>query len=526
MTPDDPRIGEIFLDRLKVIRHIGGGGMGAVYEVEHLRTGHMRALKIVRPEYSAQPRYMQRLLREAKVAATLKTPHVAETLDAGMLEDGSAYVLMELLHGRPLIALLEERRQLEPDEVVWIASEICHGLEVAHAAGIVHRDLKPENIFLVPSGEDGALVKILDFGISQFPASLAEAPDRLTREGTILGTPFYMSPEQTAGRKMDARTDLYALGVVMYEALSGSLPFDAPTIGELFLRIASGEYMPLGQRSPELDPNLVAVVQRAMHRTPDERYGSAAELREALRSFLGRGPAAPGRATLRLNALAQPPAPRADTVDYASAPSARECGTMAAGDSEPPSQDLDHTPAAGVALVSPIPASSGASSEPAPAVASAASASVPAPRAASIPPPASISASLAPPASTAQAPPAPAWRSPLLLAAVVAAVVFALSLWWGAGRTPDPADSPSEVAVDAGVAQLPVVPRTPSPTTDADAGTALTVSPTVVAAPTDVELPAGAAPADARAHVARPHTGAESMKNRPSTAAGLDQNPY
>ena len=109
---------------------------------------------------------------------------------------------------------------------------------------------------------------------------------------------------------------------------------------------------------------------------------------------------------------------------------------------------------------------------------------------------------------------------------MVTAVVFALSLWWGAGRTPDPADSPSEVAVDAGVAQLPVVPRTPSPTTDADAGTALTVSPTVVAAPTDVELPAGAAPADARAHVARPHTGAESMKNRPSTAAGLDQNPY
>ncbi|NOY93551.1 MAG: protein kinase, partial [Deltaproteobacteria bacterium] len=458
MSSDDPRVGAIFLDRLKVIRHIGGGGMGAVYEVEHLRTGHLRALKIVRPEYSAQPRYMQRLLREARVAATLNTPHVAETLDAGVLEDGSAYVLMELLHGRPLISLLEERPRLEPEEVVWIASEICLGLEVAHAADIVHRDLKPENIFLVPSGDDGALVKILDFGISQFPASLAEAPNRLTREGTILGTPFYMSPEQAAGRTMDARTDLYALGVVMYEALSGSLPFDSPTIGELFLRIAAGEYMPLEQRVPELDPNLVAVVARAMDRDPAKRYDSAVALREALVPFLGVGPAAPGRVTLRLNALAQPPKPRVETLDYSSSPpSERE--TMAPPESEPPPGELALTPA----HASPIVSSKASSPRPvrrssesmetldgSMAVASTPPAGMPTFHTpASIPPPSSIPQALTPAAPSESAPaPVPVWRQPLLLAVAAAVVAFALSLWWGAARTPqasapDPRPAPT-----------------------------------------------------------------------------------
>lgn len=521
---DDQRVGEVFLDRLKVLRRIGGGGMGAVYEVEHLRTGHHRALKIVRPEYSAQPRYMQRLLREAKVAATLKTVHVAETLDAGILEDGSAYVLMELLEGRPLIALLEERSRLEPEEVVWIASEICQGLEVAHAEGIVHRDLKPENIFLVPSGEDGALVKILDFGISQFPASMAEAPTRLTRQGTILGTPFYMSPEQASGRKMDARTDIYALGIVMYEALSGTLPFDSPTIGELFLRIATGEYTPLEQRVETLDPNLVAVVARAMSRDLNDRFDSAKQLKGALAPFMGHGPAAPGRVTLKLNALVRATAPRAETLDYASSPRERET----AADSSPMLPGDAATPAAGVADVASRATPADDARPPAKAVsegslvamgaANAPPADLPLRAPSSVPPPPSIPAWLAPtlPARAKRAD----WRLPLALAGLVAAAAIAWTLFGNAGRA-TPVVSPT-VEVQSGPTAPPdagVVPALP----------AVVVAPTVDAAtPVVGSFDAGATTDEtgSRSHPSVTHPPSTHVGGRPSQAAGLDQNPY
>ena len=290
--PERPdRIGQVLLGKLRVLRHLGGGGMGDVYEVEHMLTHHRRALKIVRAELARQPRYVERLLREASVAGRLKTPFVAETLDAGRLEDGSAYVLMELLSGRSLYDVLELDPRLAQRRVANILCQVAEGMGVAHAAGIVHRDLKPENVFLVGDEHDDR-VKILDFGISKIDDPLAQPATRLTREGAVVGTPFYMSPEQAAGREVDARADIWAMGVIAYEALTGKLPFNGSTVGEVMMLIASGNYPPILTRRPDVDPRLCAVVDRALRPDPRDRYESAEAMRRDLVQFATNEPAA------------------------------------------------------------------------------------------------------------------------------------------------------------------------------------------------------------------------------------------
>lgn len=283
-------VGKILLGKLEVVRKIGGGGMGVVYEVSHRLTGHRRALKVVHAKYADRPRFMKRLLREAKVAGTLSTPYVVETYDAGRLEDGAAYVLMELLEGRSLYQLLSDEGRLSPRRLAGIMCQLTEGMAVAHAAGIVHRDLKPENVFVL-DGNDGERVKILDFGVSKFDEA-GDAPTRLTVEGTLVGTPYYMSPEQAAGRPVDARTDVYAMGVMMYEALTGRLPFEAESVGALFVKIGAGEHVPLRARRPDLDEGWCALVEKAFHRDPEARFSSAEALRRALLQRLEGGSAA------------------------------------------------------------------------------------------------------------------------------------------------------------------------------------------------------------------------------------------
>jgi tRNA A-37 threonylcarbamoyl transferase component Bud32 len=292
--------GDVVAGKLEVIRKIGGGGMGAVYEVEHKLTKHRRALKVLHKSQALNRRYVERLLREASVAGRLDTPHVVETLDAGMLEDGAPYVLMELLRGRALLELIEREAPLDAVRMVRIIRQICDGMQKAHDAGIIHRDLKPENI-LVEEGADGQeQVKIIDFGISHFRETETGGPvSRLTTEGTIIGTPYYMSPEQASGKDVDHRTDIYALGVILYEALTGRLPFIAETTGALFIKIGTGEYLPLRHRRRDIDAGLADAVERAFHKDPAERYATARELSEALAPY-AVGPVAlekPRRAT-------------------------------------------------------------------------------------------------------------------------------------------------------------------------------------------------------------------------------------
>ncbi|MCA9609427.1 MAG: serine/threonine protein kinase, partial [Myxococcales bacterium] len=206
--------------------------------------------------------------------------HVVETYDAGRLEDGSAYILMELLEGRSLYEEIQARGTLEPERLASIMVQVAEGMTVAHGAGIVHRDLKPENIFLLHDDEGEERVKILDFGVSKF--ELNPRATRLTAEGTLVGTPYYMSPEQASGKSVDARTDVYAMGVMLYEALAGKLPYEASTVGELFVRIGSGEHVPLEVRRPDLDAAWYELVHKAFHKDRAQRYQSAEELRRAL----------------------------------------------------------------------------------------------------------------------------------------------------------------------------------------------------------------------------------------------------
>ncbi len=309
----DPLVGQVLLDKLKVIRKLGGGGMGAVYEVDHLITGHRRALKLIKPEYVRRRSFMKRLIREAGVAGKLSTPYVVETYDAGTMDDGSAYVLMELLDGCQLIDVLEREQVLSVERLVGIMVQVCEGVSVAHAAGIIHRDLKPENIFLVTHPSGAERVKILDFGISKFRDN-KDGTSRLTQEGTILGTPFYMSPEQAAAREVDERTDVYAVGVMMYEALTGRLPFDAKSVGALFIKIAAGEYLPLRHHRPDVPAEFAAIVDKAMHRDRERRYPTMEALRADIVTY------APGDTKIRAKTISDSPKPTRRTVGYEEVP--------------------------------------------------------------------------------------------------------------------------------------------------------------------------------------------------------------
>ena len=273
-------VGNVVAGKLRIVRQLGAGGMGAVYEVEHEITRHRRALKLLHAQMADVPSVVERFLREASAAGRIGNPHIVETFDAGHLETGEPYIVMELLQGKTLANLLEEKGPLDIAVVCNLLIQTCDAVAAAHAAGIIHRDLKPENIFL--SGPDCTFVKILDFGISKFDAALTGVQG-LTMEGSPMGTPYYMSPEQIKGQKtVDARTDVYALGVVLYECLTAERPFDAESLPELIFLIAQGEYKPPSARRASLPKVVDEIVRKALAMDRAERYGSLTELSLAL----------------------------------------------------------------------------------------------------------------------------------------------------------------------------------------------------------------------------------------------------
>lgn len=285
----DPYIGKTLLGKLKVIRRLGKGGMGAVYEVEHLKTRHHRALKVLLPS-SVNPEVVARFEREATVAGMLKSPYVVEVLDAGHLVDGLTYLLMELLEGEPLSKVLEDSKRLAPARAARIIAQACEGVFAAHEyrdeqiEGIIHRDLKPDNLFLQTAPDGSETVKLLDFGISKFRD--AQNLKGGTAEKAVFGTPYYMSPEQVrSSTDVDQRSDVYALGVVLYEMLTGELPYTAQSPPQVLFRILSGQHKPVSEFGLSIPSELAAVVERAMHSDPKQRFQSARELQQALLPF-------------------------------------------------------------------------------------------------------------------------------------------------------------------------------------------------------------------------------------------------
>ncbi|HEX3758608.1 MAG TPA: serine/threonine-protein kinase [Kofleriaceae bacterium] len=273
-------IGVTLSGRYLVTRKVGQGGMGAVYEATHTLIGKRVAVKVLLEKYARREAIVQRLEQEARLASSCQNEHIIDITDFGTTEDGRTFVVMEYLEGESLAECLARETRLPEQRILRLASQVASALAAAHAKGIVHRDVKPENLFLLRR-KDQDFVKVLDFGISKSLRASDEAEEqpRLTQTGMVLGTPLYMSPEQARGDdELDARVDIYALGVIMYEAATGRVPF----VGNNYLSVISQVLNedPRGPRElrPELSEEFEAIVLRSMAKDRDERYASAGEL--------------------------------------------------------------------------------------------------------------------------------------------------------------------------------------------------------------------------------------------------------
>jgi eukaryotic-like serine/threonine-protein kinase len=250
---------------------IGEGGMGVVYLGEHPKINRRVAIKVLLPQLSRDPGVVQRFFHEAKAATEIRNEHIVDIIDFGELDDGSHYIIMEWLDGRSLAEALAQDGRFGLVRSIHIARGIGRALGAAHSRGIVHRDLKPDNIFLIRHGDDPDFVKVLDFGIAKL--MLADA-DIKTQTGAIMGTPFYMSPEQCNGSAVDQRTDVYALGVILYQMLAGRLPFNQTTLGELLIAHLQQPPPPPSKFEPSIPATVERALLQALAKDPAQRFSN------------------------------------------------------------------------------------------------------------------------------------------------------------------------------------------------------------------------------------------------------------
>jgi serine/threonine-protein kinase len=281
-----PRPGETIGGKFVVDRVLGMGGMGVVLGARHSQLGQQVAIKVLRREAIASADSVERFLREARAAAGLQSAHVVRVTDMGTLDSGVPYMVMEHLVGSDLARMLEERRQLPQSETVDYVLQAMEAVAEAHTLGLVHRDLKPANLFVTRTPDGSPLVKVLDFGISKVMEGGVMSQPSLTATTTIMGSPLYMSPEQVRSSKnVDARTDVWALGVILHELLAGAPPFQAETMTGLCARIVADPPEALRARRPDVPPAFESVVMRCLEKDATKRFQSVGELAVALRPF-------------------------------------------------------------------------------------------------------------------------------------------------------------------------------------------------------------------------------------------------
>ncbi|MEM9691560.1 MAG: serine/threonine-protein kinase [Myxococcota bacterium] len=283
-NPGELHAGQVVRGKYRVRRKIGAGGMSTIFEAEHLGLQRNVALKVLHPSLAQDPEAIARLDREAKVVSAIGHPNICEVFDLGKTEAGSPFLVMELLRGQSLADLIKSERQVGFFELAPMLKQILAALEAAHSRGILHRDLKPENIFVERSRHSGRMTaKLLDFGISK-SMTYEFNEQRLTHSGMVMGTPYYMAPEQARGDVvLDQRVDLWAVGVVMYEAMSGRRPFVATNYNALLVKILTSRPRPLEKLVPGLPSVLAQINAKALTKMREDRFQTATEFADALR---------------------------------------------------------------------------------------------------------------------------------------------------------------------------------------------------------------------------------------------------
>jgi serine/threonine protein kinase len=278
--------GTVLVDRYRLVRVLGRGAMGNVYEGQHVRTSRRVAIKVLHPELAKLDTVRARFSREAQAATAAGHPNIVEVLDLDVMPDGLPFLVLEYLEGRDLAVDLAREGPQRVDKTAHIVAQTCRALAAAHAKGVVHRDLKPANLFIAPREGDPWFVKVVDFGISKIELHGIE---RLTKTGTAIGTPFNMSPEQCRESKnIDHRSDIFSLGIVLYHAFTGHRPFEAKPYARLVQQIMTAMPPPISHSRPDVPPDVVELVQRMLAKDPAHRPQSCAEIAEILRPHTRR----------------------------------------------------------------------------------------------------------------------------------------------------------------------------------------------------------------------------------------------